>query len=616
MSLIGKTVDEQIWNKLFAEFQNSYGVAGLMGNIQAESSLKSTNLQCTYNKKFGLSDEEYTDKVDSGEISETQFVNDKAGYGLVQWTYYSLKQFLYDFCKSRNTSIGDLEMQLDCIIAQFKRDYPSVYKTLQTAKDVRTASDAVLLKFERPADQSVAVQEKRASYGQTFYDKFSNTVIKEKEETKTMGIEIRKDICATSPCNKSGKEIDVKGIMLHSVGCPQPKPEVFANIWKTSTNACVHSVLGVEPYAIQCLPTFPERKKARRGWHGASGKNGSVNNTHLSLEMTEPATIKYTGGASWVETGDGSNTKRHVLATYANAVQLFAMWCKEFNLDPLADGVIISHHEGNLRGVASNHGDVEHIWKKFGLTMNQFRQDVKSAMQGIEVTTVPTDLVDNSSDDTSNQSVNTLNGTVTITYKGKDGINIRTAPSITSKVNTVAKAGDVFTVVGISKDEKWYKLKSGLFVTTIPDYVSFKATPEQKASTSGTGYYRVRKSWDKSNTQIGAFKDVNNAIELCKQNSGYKVFDNDGKEVYPLVTNTSKEFKFEVTIPDLRIRKGAGTTYDYWKKNGSAVYTGKGVFTIVKTKDGQGAKQWGLLKSYADKENGWIALDEAFGKRV
>ena len=57
MSLIGKTVDEQIWNKLFAEFQNSYGVAGLMGNIQAESSLKSTNLQGTYNKKFGLSDE-------------------------------------------------------------------------------------------------------------------------------------------------------------------------------------------------------------------------------------------------------------------------------------------------------------------------------------------------------------------------------------------------------------------------------------------------------------------------------------------------------------------------------------------------------------------------------
>lgn len=40
--------------------------------------------------------------------------------------------------------------------------------------------------------------------------------------------------------------------------------------------------------------------------------------------MTEPATIKYVGGSTWIETGDGSNTKRHVLATYANAVQVFA----------------------------------------------------------------------------------------------------------------------------------------------------------------------------------------------------------------------------------------------------------------------------------------------------
>lgn len=90
----------------------------------------------------------------------------------------------------------------------------------------------------------------------------------------------------------------------------------------------------------------------------------------------------------------------------------------------------------------------------------------------------------------------------------------------------------MFTVVGISADEKWYKLKSGLFITTIPDYVSFKATQEQKESTAGTGYFRVRKSWDKADTQIGAFKQKENAIELCKQNSGYKVFDNSGKEIY------------------------------------------------------------------------------------
>lgn len=236
-------------------------------------------------------------------------------------------------------------------------------------------------------------------------------------------------------------------------------------------------------------------------------------------------------------------------------------------------------------------------------------------MSGQTVTTVPSAPVDNTSDDKSNQKINALNGTVTVIYKGEDGLNIRKAPSYTAAVDQIVHEG-VFTVVGISADEKWYKLKSGLFITTIPDYVSFKATQEQKESTAGTGYFRVRKSWDKADTQIGAFKQKENAIELCKQNSGYKVFDNSGKEIYPCVAAANESFVFRVKIPDLRIRKGPGTTYDYHKKNGQAVHTGVGSFTIVKTKEGPGAKLWGLLKSYATNEDGWIALDDEFGSRV
>ena len=447
-------------------------------------------------------------------------------------------------------------------------------------------------------------------------EKYKLTQYDEMEELN-MEIEIRKQIATNSPCNKTGDEITVKGSMLHSVGCPQPKPEVFAKIWETSTGACVHAVTGADAYAIQCLPLFPERKKARRGWHGASGKNGSVNNTHLSLEMTEPATIKYVGGATWIETGDGSNTKRHVLATYANAVQVFAKWCKEFGLNPLEDGVIISHHEGNQRGIASNHGDVEHIWNKFGLTMDQFREDVKKAMGGQAIDTVPDAPVDNSSDDTSSQAVNSLSGSVKIIYTGDDGLNVRKAPCILDQyVDHVEHAG-TFTVTGISADEKWYQLKSGLFITTIPEYVSFKATPEQKQQTAGTGYFRVRKAWDDANSQIGAFKNQDNAIELCKQNSGYKVFNNDGTEIYPcLKANDNVPFKFQVTISDLRIRKGPGTTYDYWKKNGSPEYTGKNVFTIVDTAEGPGAKVWGLLKSGEKDRDRWISLDEDYGNRL
>ncbi len=70
--------------------------------------------------------------------------------------------------------------------------------------------------------------------------------------------------------------------------------------------------------------------------------------------------------------------------TYEAAVELFAYLCKQYNLNPTADGVIISHREGHSRGIASNHGDPEHLWKGLGLgyTMDGFRKDVKAAMGG------------------------------------------------------------------------------------------------------------------------------------------------------------------------------------------------------------------------------------------
>lgn len=479
---------------------------------------------------------------------------------------------------------------------QGEKDYK---KAIQIIKDGDYATDAQYV------SKVCSIIEK---YNLTQYD-ISNAI--EKEEIMD-NIKIVEELATQNPCYKAGGKITPKGGMLHSVGCPQPDPLVFVKNWKSSSAAvCVHAIVGKEAVYYQLLPWN------MKAWHCGSGAKGSGNNSLISIEMTEPASIKYTGGANWIEIGDGSNTKAHVLATYANAVQFFAYICSQYGFNPEDSNVLMSHHEGNTKGIASNHGDVEHIWSKFGLTMDQFRKDVKMAMSGAVVSTVPMVPVDNSSDDTSNQTINDLSGTVTVIYKGDDGLNIRKAPSITADVDQIVHDG-VFTVVGISTDEKWYKLKSGLFITTIPDYVSFKATKEQKASTAGTGYYRVRKNWADAGSQIGAFKDQNNAISLCKQNSGYRVYDDSGNEIYPLIdaVPVNSEFKFQVTIDDLRIRKGPGTTYDYHKENGAAVYTGKGVFTIVKTKDGPGAKLWGLLKAYMDNEDGWIALDEDYGKTL
>lgn len=406
----------------------------------------------------------------------------------------------------------------------------------------------------------------------------------------------------------SGRMIAVKGAVLHSYGCPQPDPGILAERWDSAeASACTHAHIGKDE-VIVTLPCEEITGKAARGWHAGSGKTGSANNTHLSAEMTEPSTIKYTGGSNWIELGDGSNTKAHVLATYKNAVDLYAAWCCRHGLDPLADGVILSHREAHARGIASNHGDVEHIWLRFGLSMDQFRRDVKAAMQGDSV-----DFGGNVAvTDTSGQQVNPLDGTVTVIYTGEDGLNLRKAPAYTAAVAAVAKAGDKYAVTGISADENWYRLDSGLYVSAVPSYVSFKATEAQKESTAGTGYYRVRTAWDNPGSQIGAFKVQENAVELCKQNSGYRVYDPDGKEIYPCKGTESLPMIVKVKTASLRIRKGPGTTYDYWKKNGKPEYTGIGTFTITKTADGPGAKEWGLLKSGAEKEDRWISLDDDY----
>ena len=181
-------------------------------------------------------------------------------------------------------------------------------------------------------------------------------------------------ILTNNPCYKTGRKITVKGLMLHSVGCPQPSAAVFVRNWNKASydRACVHGFIDANTGDVyQCLPWN------HRGWHGG----GSSNNTHIGVEMCEPACIKYTGGATFT-CSDPATAKAAVDRTYKAAVELFAMLCKQFNLDPLKDGVIVSHKEGCARGIASNHGDPEHLWNQLGTgyTMNGFRAAVKAAM--------------------------------------------------------------------------------------------------------------------------------------------------------------------------------------------------------------------------------------------
>lgn len=187
-------------------------------------------------------------------------------------------------------------------------------------------------------------------------------------------------IMTKNPCYTAGRKITVKGLMLHSVGCPQPNASVYIKNWNTPSygTACVHGFIdGNDGTVYQTLPWN------HRGWHCASGPKGSGNNTHIGVEMCEPASIRYTGGSSFT-CSNLSAARTSVKKTYEAAVELFAYLCKLYGLNPTADGVIISHREGHARGIASNHGDPEHLWNGLGMgyTMNTFRKDVKEKMQG------------------------------------------------------------------------------------------------------------------------------------------------------------------------------------------------------------------------------------------
>lgn len=164
--------ESKVWSFLKSRGLSDCGVAGLMGNLKAESGINPRNVQNSYESRVG-NDDEYTASVDNGTCKD--FVHDAAGYGIAQWTYHSRKENLLAFAKAKGTSIGDLDMQLEFLCKELCENYPGVWSCLSNASSIMEASNSVLMEYERPANQGESVQNQRASYGQEFYNQFCNT---------------------------------------------------------------------------------------------------------------------------------------------------------------------------------------------------------------------------------------------------------------------------------------------------------------------------------------------------------------------------------------------------------------------------------------------------------
>ena len=142
-----------IWRFLKEKGLGDYAIAGLMGNLYIESALRPNNLQNSFEKKLGMTDNGYTNAVNSGKY--TNFIHDKAGYGLAQWTWWSRKQALLYFAQRNKSSIDDLDMQLSFLWEELHA-YAHVMVVNNDKSGITKALNA------------------RTNAGKVFYDKFAD----------------------------------------------------------------------------------------------------------------------------------------------------------------------------------------------------------------------------------------------------------------------------------------------------------------------------------------------------------------------------------------------------------------------------------------------------------
>ncbi len=244
----------------------------------------------------------------------------------------------------------------------------NVIQIIKNLGDVSVAEDSKIVELikeivELPMFEDVIADEK-----------YSGLAVFKEDILKDSDLNIVTKFMTRNDCFNVGKTIEVKGIMLHSTAFPGRMADFWYNPWnksyqkgETGREVCVHAFLD-DKNVYQYLPWN------HRGWHCG----GKANNTHVSLEICEPEGVVYSANHSMIDLIDIKGTRDYFEKSYKNAVKLCAMLCKQFNL---TEKDIICHCEGHDLGVASNHGDVMHWWKFYDKDMDNFRADVKMALE-------------------------------------------------------------------------------------------------------------------------------------------------------------------------------------------------------------------------------------------
>lgn len=184
--------EKTIYDALRSGGLSPAGACAMMGNMWAESALRSNNVQ----DNCMMNDSDYTYNVDHDIISKAEFCNGKYGYGLCQWTFPSRAADLYDYARSICASIGDERMQCDFCIYELQRYYVGLYRDLCTTDNLTEATKRICAEYEQPKINNFAV---RINAAQKYYNQLADgdtgctedaCPIEYQEETCTINVRI------------------------------------------------------------------------------------------------------------------------------------------------------------------------------------------------------------------------------------------------------------------------------------------------------------------------------------------------------------------------------------------------------------------------------------------
>ena len=205
-----------------------------------------------------------------------------------------------------------------------------------------------------------------------------------------------------STCYKGTGKMKPVGVLWHSTGANNPNLKRYVQPDDNASNRTeLIGLIGKNSYGndwnhtkvqagLNCwvgkladgtVTTIQTMPWDYRPWGCGSGAKGSCNNGWIQFEICE----------------DGLTDSTYFNKVYNEACEITAYLCKLYNIDPngytMLNGVkvpnVLCHADSCSLGLGSNHGDVNHWFKRHGKTMANARADV-AALMGSTTTTQTT----------------------------------------------------------------------------------------------------------------------------------------------------------------------------------------------------------------------------------